>query len=712
MKYKKIILLVSSLFLVAGCNKETPIDIKDIDIKEEVDDNQIFTVTVPTGNGFTFEGETSVKKGENYSFKIKAKTGYSVSDAEVKVNGQILPLNNSSYFYYNVQSNLNIEVSGVNPISRITVTNKKLFYKVGEVPASVKNEAYFISNAKGTYGTNSNAEIEVDISNVDFDNAGCYPVYYYLVDNRECYEVSSVCIMDISSSVSINIDLADVSAGGISSLYGQVFTDFDIKDSSGNKLTSNQIYFDASTKFNVFAPSYLGALSLGVQHSFTISYIGFDQNVIAKITLTDNEEPNFVFSHLNDEYTFIIENVIVPTATKNANSIQQIDVKYFVNGTEHTLQECKNILSNDGDYQYSIKLFRGNNELTSYTKNYLIHIVGDPNSLITFASSSSGRARAEVSNKGNIVIKNSGKGLDLNVVFNQNFMEKYNTQRKNILVLDLTLKTVESDSGQEIWFMDGKTVASLETPANRFDRFIDLHPTCYTGFDASKGFVVDSTIRVPLYVGGTRDDNVNPLQTCSSHLILRSFSGSIEITKFFFINNDEEINASSDFLSGNGSFASYTNVSEFINNECRYDDDISNCVVSFKNDFFEIKGDNLLSKLQSQDGYKTLEFDVSIESLDNSKTAVAVYAAHGGWAAWEPGCLELDNNHKAHISIDLTEYLFDINGTQNAGKPFVLFLRLYGSTTLNNSITLANFESSAMYIKPCKFVLSNFSLGK
>ena len=712
MKFKKTILLASSLLMLASCNKNNPPDIKDVVIDQETSDSDVFTVTIPTGEGFTFEGSSTVKQNENYSFKIKAKAGYDISDIVVKVNGNVLPLNSNSYLYYNVQSDLTIEVSGVKLISRITLTNKKFFYKLGQVPNDVKTEEFFKTNAKGTYGTNTNANIEVDISDVDFDNTGCYPVYYYLEDNPEYYEIASVCIMDVDSSFSISVDLADISNGGISSLYGVAFSDFEIKDSSGNALTSEDIHFDVESDLNVFSAAFLSKLTTGVEHSFTISYIGFDQTVTVKLTLTDNGDPNFVFTHLESEYAFVAGNVTLPSATKSPNSAQNITVKYFVNGVEHSYNECINLVSSEGDYQFSIKFYKDNTEINGFSKNYTIHVINDPNDYLTFGSSSSGRAKVEISNKGNFVIRNDGAaGLDLQVSFNETFMEKYNTSHKNILYVDLKVTSVNTIPTQSIWYMDGKDVVATETAANRFNSFIDRHPTHYIGAGPDKGFVLGSTFRVPLYVGSTGDDSINSFKTCLPHLILRDFNGTIEVTKFFFLNNNEEINAATDFLSGTGSFASYTNVSAFNNDECVFDDDISNSVVSFTGDFFEIKGNNLFSKLQSQDDYKRLEFDIKIESLDINKTATAVYAAHGGWASWEEGCLELDNNHTAHISIDLKQYLFDINSTSNNGNPFVLFLRFYGSTSVDKN-NISVFEGSSKYIKPCKFVITNFSLSK
>ncbi len=48
-----------------------------------------YTVTPPTGTGFTFTGETTVRHGQDYRFRVDIAPGYSkLPDYSLLVNGQ------------------------------------------------------------------------------------------------------------------------------------------------------------------------------------------------------------------------------------------------------------------------------------------------------------------------------------------------------------------------------------------------------------------------------------------------------------------------------------------------------------------------------------------------------------------------------------------------------------------------------------------------
>lgn len=50
---------------------------------------QVYTVTPPTGTGFTFTGETTVRHGQDYRFRVDIAPGYSkLPDYSLLVNGQ------------------------------------------------------------------------------------------------------------------------------------------------------------------------------------------------------------------------------------------------------------------------------------------------------------------------------------------------------------------------------------------------------------------------------------------------------------------------------------------------------------------------------------------------------------------------------------------------------------------------------------------------
>lgn len=70
-------------------------------------------ITFSTGVGYTIVGERRVAKGEDYSFSVEIKDGYSAKDMQVTVNGQAVYEKDGIYTVYSVSSNLKIKVSDV-----------------------------------------------------------------------------------------------------------------------------------------------------------------------------------------------------------------------------------------------------------------------------------------------------------------------------------------------------------------------------------------------------------------------------------------------------------------------------------------------------------------------------------------------------------------------------------------------------------------------
>ena len=68
---------------------------------------EVYTVTAPTGEKFTFSGAEYVYKGDDYTFTVTANAGYT---AVVKVNGEVLTGTNDSYTVTAVMQNLVITV--------------------------------------------------------------------------------------------------------------------------------------------------------------------------------------------------------------------------------------------------------------------------------------------------------------------------------------------------------------------------------------------------------------------------------------------------------------------------------------------------------------------------------------------------------------------------------------------------------------------------
>ena len=72
-----------------------------------------YTVTIPTGEGYTVTGEKTVKNGEDYTFTVTVSEGYDAANMVVKVNGEEVTAVDGIYTVEKVSSDLTITVSGV-----------------------------------------------------------------------------------------------------------------------------------------------------------------------------------------------------------------------------------------------------------------------------------------------------------------------------------------------------------------------------------------------------------------------------------------------------------------------------------------------------------------------------------------------------------------------------------------------------------------------
>ncbi len=73
----------------------------------------IHRVTLPTGKGFTANGEATVRAEKNYSFTVTLEEGYDPAKLVVKANEQILVAENGVYTVQKVSEDIVITVSGV-----------------------------------------------------------------------------------------------------------------------------------------------------------------------------------------------------------------------------------------------------------------------------------------------------------------------------------------------------------------------------------------------------------------------------------------------------------------------------------------------------------------------------------------------------------------------------------------------------------------------
>ena len=72
-----------------------------------------YTVTIPTGEGYTITGEKTVKNGEDYTFTVTVTEGYDAANMVVKANGEEVTAVDGIYTVEKVSANLTITVEGV-----------------------------------------------------------------------------------------------------------------------------------------------------------------------------------------------------------------------------------------------------------------------------------------------------------------------------------------------------------------------------------------------------------------------------------------------------------------------------------------------------------------------------------------------------------------------------------------------------------------------
>lgn len=99
-----------------------------------------YVVQLPEDSGIEVKGTASVKKGENYTFTIKGKTGYSVENIVIKDNGTVI---SSNYMQYDKGTNTwAVTIPSVSKTPKIEVLGvKDLQPDIQKAMTSVRNTA-------------------------------------------------------------------------------------------------------------------------------------------------------------------------------------------------------------------------------------------------------------------------------------------------------------------------------------------------------------------------------------------------------------------------------------------------------------------------------------------------------------------------------------------------------------------------------------------
>ncbi len=142
-----------------GCSQSTPV--VKVNGKEVIADNGVYSVdhvtenlsvavegvelnrlnvTLPSGVGYSVDGEAYALYGKDYTFALNLQNMYDRSHAEVKVNGEILEGDNGKYTVENVTAAVEITVTGVTVNSYQVQLNMGRGYTI--TPAGKQSVSY------------------------------------------------------------------------------------------------------------------------------------------------------------------------------------------------------------------------------------------------------------------------------------------------------------------------------------------------------------------------------------------------------------------------------------------------------------------------------------------------------------------------------------------------------------------------------------------
>ena len=139
-----------------------------------------YTVTIPTGEGYTITGEKTVKNGEDYTFTVTVTEGYDAANMVVKVNGEEVTAVDGKYTVEKVSSDLTITVEGVVKKQAaghaVTLTPGEGYTLTGEATAEDgKDYTFTVTVAKG-FVKNGAFAVKADGTALKANEDGSYTV--------------------------------------------------------------------------------------------------------------------------------------------------------------------------------------------------------------------------------------------------------------------------------------------------------------------------------------------------------------------------------------------------------------------------------------------------------------------------------------------------------------------------------------------------------
>ena len=139
-----------------------------------------YTVTIPTGEGYTITGEKTVKNGEDYTFTVTVTEGYDAANMVVKVNDTEVTAVDGIYTVEKVSSDLTITVEGVVKKQAaghaVTLTPGEGYTLTGEATAEDGKDYTFTVTVAEGFVKNGAFAVKADGTALKANEDGSYTV--------------------------------------------------------------------------------------------------------------------------------------------------------------------------------------------------------------------------------------------------------------------------------------------------------------------------------------------------------------------------------------------------------------------------------------------------------------------------------------------------------------------------------------------------------
>lgn len=210
------IVLVLSLCLAACNKKDAP----------KQDEKSTYSVSIPSGEGYTVVGAANVKEGEDYSFRVNIANGYNATDMVVKVNGNTVVKTGNAYVVNSVSGNLVITVTGVKKNApdtyTVTLPSGSGFTAAGETTVTAGSNYSFTVTVATGYDVNTlvvkNGEATLTATSTEGN------VVTYTINNVQSNITLTATIAKLKFSVTLPTGEGYAVVGESEAVYGEDYT--------------------------------------------------------------------------------------------------------------------------------------------------------------------------------------------------------------------------------------------------------------------------------------------------------------------------------------------------------------------------------------------------------------------------------------------------------------------------------------------------------